>query len=104
MLMAGAPAASLFVLPGAADIICTCVHGADHGACPMHRTNADASRCRLQSPAGDFAAVIVWAPALLAPPSGDTAADFRYSAGPVVNAIPVPADSNLPPDAPPPRV
>jgi hypothetical protein len=105
MLMAAAPAAMLFVPPGNASLICTCLHGADHGACPMHRTdaNADPSRCRLQSPAGDFAAVIVWTHALAAPMLGETDADFRYSAGPALHVSRVPADSSLPPDAPPPR-
>jgi hypothetical protein len=87
-----------------ADLVCTCAHGADHGACPMHRTPADSSRCRLQSAQNDLGMALL---SMLGPLTLPVATLDIFA----VISLPVPKgydatmprDWTAPPDAPPPR-
>jgi hypothetical protein len=88
----------------AADIICTCAHGADHGSCPMHRTRADSARCRLQSTQNDLGLALL---SMLCPLTLPVAAvdNVAVISAPLPKGYDasLPLDWTAPPDAPPPR-
>jgi hypothetical protein len=86
------------------DIVCTCAHGADHGSCPMHGSQQDSTRCRLQGTQDDLGTALMAAlgPLVLPIPSNITTVDAS-SPGPIGAVLPLPSDWILPPEPPPPR-
>jgi hypothetical protein len=94
----------LVAMGSASDLVCTCVHGADHGSCPMHRKPADSARCRLQSTQNDrgLALLSMLGPLTLPVATFDIVAVISASLPKGFDAMP-PLDWNGPPDAPPPR-
>jgi hypothetical protein len=88
----------------AADIVCTCAHGADHDLCPMHGRPADRSRCRLQGMQDDLASALVSVLAPLMLPATFTVA--LLDAVPLDStgySSPLMSDWIVPPEPPPPR-
>ncbi len=88
----------------AADIICTCAHGADHGSCPMHGKPADEARCRLQSTQNDLGVALL---SMLGPLTLPVATLDIVAV--ISTPLPkgyddtLPLDWTAPPEAPPPR-
>jgi hypothetical protein len=89
---------------GSSDIVCTCVHGADHGLCPMHGTPSDSSRCRLQSTQDDLSTAMlsVLGPLML-PATSNVATIDMASRALIGYSSPSLSDRSVPPDPPLPR-
>ena len=88
------------------DVVCTCVHGADHGSCPMHKSPARSSaRCGMQSAADSLATALtsVLGPLVL-PATADVALLDAPDPGLIGYRSPPPTDWLVPPDTPPPRI
>jgi hypothetical protein len=104
LLITGTPVVVFTSATFSSDIVCTCVHGADHGACPMHRTPADSTRCRLQGTQHNPSTVLmsVLGPLVL-PTTSNVAILGAPSRGPIAEMSSSPVDRVIPPDPPPPR-
>ena len=103
----GVTGATIMVLVSgitSSDIVCTCAHGADHGSCPMHRTPADSTRCRLQSAEDDLGLALTSMPGPLTLPAASVRAVAEASAFlPKGYDSTLPSDWTVPPEPPPPR-
>jgi hypothetical protein len=86
------------------DVICTCVHGADHGSCPMHGKPVDSARCHMQSTQNELgmALLSMLGPLMLPVPTVDIVALISAPL-PKGYDTTLPLDWTVPPDAPPPR-
>jgi hypothetical protein len=97
-------AIAVFTADPDSSVVCTCAHGPDHGACPMHGTSKDSARCRLQSARNDLGAALL---SLLGPVALPVAVQIATvdtsSPDPVAGAPALPSDWIVPPDSPPPR-
>jgi hypothetical protein len=104
LVMTGPVTVALLTGASPADIVCTCAHGGDHSTCPMHRTPADSTRCRLQSTQDGPASMLLSSLGLLVLPvtSNVTLVD---APSPVLTgyASPLPSDWIVFPEPPPPR-
>lgn len=97
--------AALLATNGAsADLICTCAHGDDHGSCPMHRSESDAARCRLQSTQGNqgLALLSMMGPLTLPPLAAAVVAELSPSRA-IEYQPPQLSARTVSPDPPPPR-
>ena len=103
-VVAGTTALLLTSGASAADIICTCAHGADHGSCPMHGKPADEARCRLQSTQNDLGVALrsMLGPLTLPVATLDIVAVISTPL-PKGYDDTLPLDWTAPPEAPPPR-
>ena len=103
-VVAGTTALLLTSVASEADIICTCVHGDDHGSCPMHRKPADSARCRFQSSQNDLGLTLLsmLGPLTLPVAAFDIVAMISAPAPKGYDAT-LPQDRTAPPDPPPPR-
>ena len=88
----------------AADLVCTCAHGEDHGMCPMHHEPADSARCRMQSTQNDLGVALLSMLGPLTLPAV-TAGIVPAISAPLAKGYDdrLPLDWTAPPDAPPPR-
>lgn len=86
------------------DIVCTCLHGADHGDCPMHGTSRDSTRCKLQRTQNDLgtALISVLGPLVL-PTTFDVTSPDVASRNLIGYQSPLLSDWLVPPEPPPPR-
>ena len=104
LVMTGPAIVALISPSSAADTVCTCAHGADHGTCPMHRTRTDANRCGLRGTQDDLATALVSVVGPLALPTTVSVAfldtDVPDSTG---YSSALPSDWIVPPEPPPPR-
>jgi hypothetical protein len=97
-------AVAAFAGPAPADLVCTCVHEAEHGSCPMHRAPSNSTRCRLQSTQNDLAiALTSLLGPLMLPESRALAIHDSLSSGPIASASSAVFDWAVPPESPPPR-
>jgi len=104
VVMTGAAVVAFTAGGSVSDIVCTCTHGADHAACPMHGTPKDSTRCRLQSTQDDLGTALmsVLGPLMLPAASHVVTVDapsFRT----IGFGSPFPSNWIVPPDPPPPR-
>ncbi len=103
-VVTGTTALLLTTGTAAADIVCTCAHGADHGSCPMHKTSQGSARCRMQSTQNDLGhALFSMLGPLALPPGAATALTVVSAPVPKGYNSTLPSDWAVPPDAPPPR-
>lgn len=93
-----------FASGGSSDIVCTCVHGADHTDCPMHGTSKDSTRCRLQSTQDELGIALISVLSPLALPTTVDAISLDTTSHDVIpSSSPLPSDWLVPPEPPPPR-
>jgi hypothetical protein len=102
-IVAGTTVLVLAAGSSTSDIVCTCVHGADHGSCPMHGTPTDSARCRLQGTQDDLATALSAVGPLVLPVTSNVVAVDAPSPALIGYASPLPSDWIVPPEPPPPR-
>jgi hypothetical protein len=97
-------AVAAFAGPAPADMVCTCIHEAEHGACPMHRAPSNSTRCRLQSTQNDLAIVLtsLLSPLVL-PESRALAIRDALASELIAPASSAVFEWAVPPESPPPR-
>jgi hypothetical protein len=104
LAVTGAVFAAFSSVPSAAEIVCTCAHGADHGSCPMHGTRTSSPRCRLQGTQDDLAnALIPVLGPLMLVASIVATVDTTSAPAPIGDAWALPSGWIVPPEPPPPR-
>ena len=93
-----------FASRGSSDIVCTCLHGADHADCPMHGSSKDSTRCRLQSAQDELGIALISVLSPLALPSTFDAIPVDAASHDLIGSpSPLPSDWLVPPEPPPPR-
>jgi hypothetical protein len=93
-----------FASRGSSDIVCTCLHGADHADCPMHGSSKDSTRCRLQRAQDELGIALISALSpLVMPTTFDVASLDAASQDLIPSSSPLPSDWLVPPEPPPPR-
>jgi hypothetical protein len=93
----------LLVATGASDLVCTCAHDGDHGACPMHHKPADAERCRMQGTQSEVGALLTMLGPLTLPLTAATVVVDTTTSSPIEHQSPFLSNGALPFDPPPPR-